>query len=286
MKAGEIVLAQVPQADAAAKIRPALLLCQFPPYGDWLACGISSQIRQLQPSFDELLESSAPDFSESGLRASSVIRLGFLTTLPARQIGGALGNIRPARLQRLRRICPNTSRACRLPDFSWTSSPPSPRWKPLAVTTSNRSWTSGVTASPTPKRRKPEELNPLSKRMSAIRYPSIFAKVTGNDPYDYQRFDLQARWASKGVGCGADFLLQRSRATARIILQQGHSPQPVTTQCYRVNTVNTDYRPYYELFSLHHLSFATMRGGCAIQQRGLRLRRRRTYGGFRTHTPH
>lgn len=102
MKAGDIVLAQLPQADSADKIRPALLLCQFPPYGDWLACGIISQIRQLQAGFDELLNGSASDFAQSGLRVTSVIRLGFLSIFPERQIGGGLGSIQPSRLQRLR----------------------------------------------------------------------------------------------------------------------------------------------------------------------------------------
>ena len=36
--------------------------------------------------------------------------------------------------------------------------PTSPRWKPPTVATFSRSWTSGATASPTPKRRKPEQI--------------------------------------------------------------------------------------------------------------------------------
>lgn len=52
--------------------------------------------------FDELLDTSAPDFPDSGLRVPSVIRPGFLTTLPPRQIGGGLGRVSSARLQRLR----------------------------------------------------------------------------------------------------------------------------------------------------------------------------------------
>ena len=36
--------------------------------------------------------------------------------------------------------------------------PTSPRWKRPTVATSNRSWTSGATASPTPKRRMPEQI--------------------------------------------------------------------------------------------------------------------------------
>ena len=101
MKAGEIALARLPQADLGDKLRPALLLCQFPPFGDWLACGVSSQVRHFQAEFDELMDAGAPDCAESGLRVSSVTRLGYLSTLSPRLIGGVLGSIRPERMRRL-----------------------------------------------------------------------------------------------------------------------------------------------------------------------------------------
>jgi mRNA interferase MazF len=55
MKAGDVVLAAPAQTDATRKIRPAVLLCSLPPFGDWLACGISTQTRHAVPDFDELL---------------------------------------------------------------------------------------------------------------------------------------------------------------------------------------------------------------------------------------
>lgn len=67
MKAGDIVLAQLQQADGQHKLRPVLLLKQFPPFGDWLISGISSQVRQAVPDFDELIRESDEDFSKSGL---------------------------------------------------------------------------------------------------------------------------------------------------------------------------------------------------------------------------
>ncbi len=103
MKAGDLVLARLAQADAEGKVRPVLLLCQIPPFGDWLVCGISSQLRRFQENFDELIQPNAPDFSISGLKSASVIRLGFLGTLAATQIGGSFGSIDPSRLLRLRR---------------------------------------------------------------------------------------------------------------------------------------------------------------------------------------
>ncbi len=103
MKAGDIVLAPLPQAVGAPKLRPALVLCQMPPYADLLLCGISSQLDQAVPGFDEVIQSSDKDFPSSCLRVTSVIRLGFLATRPATQLGGILGQIDSQRLSRLRR---------------------------------------------------------------------------------------------------------------------------------------------------------------------------------------
>ncbi len=101
MKAGDIALAQLQQADAQNKLRPVLLLKQFPPFDDWLVCGISSQIRQQVPDFDEVIRKSDDNFSESGLHVSSVIRLGYLATLATKDLPGIIGKIQPNRYQRL-----------------------------------------------------------------------------------------------------------------------------------------------------------------------------------------
>ena len=45
MKAGDVGLAALSQANDAINLRPAILLCQLPPFGDWLACGVSTQAR-------------------------------------------------------------------------------------------------------------------------------------------------------------------------------------------------------------------------------------------------
>ena len=50
MKEGDIVLGQLQQADGRYKLRPMLLLRQFPPFGDWLVSGISSQIVNAVPA--------------------------------------------------------------------------------------------------------------------------------------------------------------------------------------------------------------------------------------------
>ncbi len=70
-----------------------LLLKQLPRYNDFLVCGISPQIHQLIKNFDELLDEKSDDFIETGLRQSSIIRLGFLAVIPNYKLAGSIGNI-------------------------------------------------------------------------------------------------------------------------------------------------------------------------------------------------
>lgn len=82
MKAGDIILTPIPQSDGRTKNRPALVLCELPGYRDFLVCGISTQLHQCIQDFDEIVFDSNTDFQTSGLTQSSLIRLGFLTTIP------------------------------------------------------------------------------------------------------------------------------------------------------------------------------------------------------------
>jgi mRNA interferase MazF len=72
VKEGEIILTPLPQVNGQRKTRPALLLRQLPPFGDYLVCGISTQVQEAVPGFDELVRGSDSDFAPSGLRAESV----------------------------------------------------------------------------------------------------------------------------------------------------------------------------------------------------------------------
>ena len=101
MKEGDIILTPMPQSDGARKNRPALLLRTLPPFGDYLVCGISTQLRQAVPEFDEIVRDTSDDFVDSGLIASSVIRLGFLAVMPKRRIVGTIGSIAAERHKRL-----------------------------------------------------------------------------------------------------------------------------------------------------------------------------------------
>ncbi len=102
MREGAVALARIQQADGQFKLRPVLILRAMPPHGDWLVCGISSQLQQEVVGFDHVLSSADPDFALSGLKASSVIRLGFLATLPTSAFAGRLGALAPNLVSSLR----------------------------------------------------------------------------------------------------------------------------------------------------------------------------------------
>jgi hypothetical protein len=41
-----VALAPLQQSDGSVKNHPVVLLRQMPPFGDWLVCGVSTQLRQ------------------------------------------------------------------------------------------------------------------------------------------------------------------------------------------------------------------------------------------------
>lgn len=101
MNQGDVVLARISEASGGAKLRPALLLRVMPGYGDFLVCGVSSQLRQAIPGFDEVIHEDDVDFQGTGLKVSSVVRLGFLTVLPRESFSGKIGAVGEARYRRL-----------------------------------------------------------------------------------------------------------------------------------------------------------------------------------------
>ena len=104
-KSGQIVLFRFPQTNlATGKTRPALLLGKLPgPYGDWLICMISSQMHQYIKDFDEIVDTSDPDFANSGLKMSSVIRVGRVAVVEESTLLGAVGEIDADRLKRIKK---------------------------------------------------------------------------------------------------------------------------------------------------------------------------------------
>jgi mRNA interferase MazF len=101
MREGDVALTPLPQADGRIKNRPVVALRQMPPFGDWLVCGVSTQLHQQAAGFDDIIERTHPDFEGSGLKASSLIRLGFLAVLPASSFVGIIGSISRERHERL-----------------------------------------------------------------------------------------------------------------------------------------------------------------------------------------
>jgi mRNA interferase MazF len=73
----------------------------MPSYGDFLVCGISTQLRHYVNDFDEIMSPEHQDFRLSGLLAKSLIRLGFLTVLPRTRIMGSIGSISTERHRHL-----------------------------------------------------------------------------------------------------------------------------------------------------------------------------------------
>jgi mRNA interferase MazF len=90
---GEIVVAELPQSDGDVKLRPVLLLRKLPSFGDYLSCGISTQLHQAESGFDVILDKSHAHFGATGLRASSVVRLSFLASVPVNRLKRRLGKI-------------------------------------------------------------------------------------------------------------------------------------------------------------------------------------------------
>jgi mRNA interferase MazF len=70
MREGEIILANLPQADGSSKLRPVLLLKQLPGHSDFLVCGISTQLHQLIRNFDERIDEKNNNYLQTGLRQS------------------------------------------------------------------------------------------------------------------------------------------------------------------------------------------------------------------------
>jgi mRNA interferase MazF len=101
MTEGDVALTPLPQADGQVKNGPAVVLRAMPPHGDLLVCGVSTQLHHETPGFGEAIRPADPDFAGSGLKASSLIRLGFLVVLPVSSFLGSIGSISPERHGRL-----------------------------------------------------------------------------------------------------------------------------------------------------------------------------------------
>jgi mRNA interferase MazF len=101
MREGSVILTVIFQVDGRRKNRPALILREMPRYGDLLICGISTQLKQYTPNFDEIVRMEDPDFITSGLVKESLIRLTFLAAIQRTEVIGSIGSIDNSRHSRL-----------------------------------------------------------------------------------------------------------------------------------------------------------------------------------------
>ena len=114
MNEGDVVLTVLPEADGRLKNRPRRCSLRMPPFDDWLVCGITTQQHHEAEGFDDPIRPGHDDYATSGLKAPSLIRLGFLAVLPESRLLGAIGTLAPERHQRLLdRLCEHLSGAQR-----------------------------------------------------------------------------------------------------------------------------------------------------------------------------
>lgn len=101
---GQIVLFSFPQTDqVGGKLRPALVLRSMPgARNDWLICMVSTQLHQLVPELDEVVRNTDSDFPQTGLKATSLVRVTRIAVVSADLLRGAIGIIAPDRLERIR----------------------------------------------------------------------------------------------------------------------------------------------------------------------------------------
>ena len=93
---GDVLLTQFPFTDlSGGRVRPCLVVSPGLIGQDLIVAGISSVVRGVTIPTDLLIDSSHPEFSHTGLRVRSVIRLHKLATVEQFIITRRLGSIGP-----------------------------------------------------------------------------------------------------------------------------------------------------------------------------------------------
>ena len=104
-QAGQVIVFRFPQTDLGeGNLRPAVLLNKLPgEYDDWLICMVSSQMHQYIAGFDEIIQEGDSDFGESGLKMTSVVRVGRLAVISGEMLPGAIGRVSDERMGRIKK---------------------------------------------------------------------------------------------------------------------------------------------------------------------------------------
>lgn len=101
---GQFVLFSFPQTDqVTGKLRPALILRRLPgAHDDWLVCMVTSQLRHEIPGVDEVIRDADPDFPDTGLKTTSLIRVSRIAVVSSELLHGVMGNLSEERVTRIR----------------------------------------------------------------------------------------------------------------------------------------------------------------------------------------
>ena len=102
---GQVILFNFSYPDdrTIGKFRPALIIAKLPgPRDEWLICMISTQLRYEIKNFDEIIHETDPDFSSSGLKSSSLIRIGRFAVVDGSILLGSIGEISSDRLTKIK----------------------------------------------------------------------------------------------------------------------------------------------------------------------------------------
>jgi mRNA interferase MazF len=100
---GAIVKVSLPESDGKLRSRPALILKKIPPHDDYLLCVVSGKLHNIVEGLDILIDKNHTDFPGTNLKYPSLLRAGFLFTLPAEQIEGTIGSISDSTLTQVRK---------------------------------------------------------------------------------------------------------------------------------------------------------------------------------------
>ncbi|GAP96151.1 type II toxin-antitoxin system PemK/MazF family toxin [Leptolyngbya sp. NIES-2104] len=99
---GDIVLVNFPFTDLSqTKLRPALVVWISPNGEDAVVCAITSQNLQTLQTDDFLIETTDLEFSETGLRVASKIRIARIATLSRSLVARKLGRLGTEQRNRL-----------------------------------------------------------------------------------------------------------------------------------------------------------------------------------------
>ena len=104
IREGQIILFNFPQTDqVSGKLRPALVLRSLPGSNDdWLICMITTRLYQENAGIDEVIRTTDPDFSHTGLKSTSLIRVTRIAVVSRSIFEGGIGSIPHPRLERIR----------------------------------------------------------------------------------------------------------------------------------------------------------------------------------------